>query len=144
MKAFAVVDAPIDRQALEALVRADTDGALVTFCGIVRERADDGRAVTGLSYEAHAQMAEAEFAVIADEARERFGDCNAAIHHRVGDLGVGDVAVIVAVASVHRTVAFDACRYIIDALKSRAAIWKRERYTDGTGEWRENDRGRAR
>lgn len=139
MKSFAVVDTPIDRQALEALVRADTDGALVTFCGIVRERADDGRAVVGLSYEAHVEMAEAEFATIASEARAQFGECSAAIRHRIGDLGVGDVAVVVAVAAVHRAVAFDASRYIIDALKSRAPIWKLERYVDGTGEWREND-----
>lgn len=138
MNRFAVVSDPIDVAAIEATVRDDAFGGAVTFAGIVRERADDGRAVTGLAYEAHAEMAVAEFAAIAAEARERFGACAIAIHHRVGELRVGEVAVVVAVAAAHRAAAFDACRYAIDALKERAPIFKREAYADGTAEWREN------
>jgi molybdopterin synthase catalytic subunit len=138
MKLFAVSADPIDPVAVENLVRGNTRGGLVTFNGIVRERADDGRAVTGLSYEAHPEMAVAEFEKIAEEARRRFGECAIAIHHRIGDLRIGEPAVVVAVASAHRAVAFDACRYAIDQLKERAPIWKKEAYPDGTAEWREN------
>ena len=115
-------------------------GGVVTFTGVVRERSDDDRAVTGLSYEAHEQMALAEFAQIAEEAKERFGACQIAIVHRTGDLRIGDVAVAVVVACAHRGAAFDACEFAIDELKARAPIWKKEHYADG-GEsvWKEND-----
>ena len=113
----------------------------------MRERSDDGRAVTGLSYQAHEAMAVAEFERIAAEARERFGPCTVAAVHRVGDLRIGEVAVVVAVGSAHRAAAFAACAYAIDELKSRAAIWKKEHYTDGSGVWIANacshDRGPA-
>lgn len=138
MKRFAISARPLDAAAIEALVRDDAHGGMVTFAGIVRTRADDGRAVRGLSYEAQAEMAVAEFESIAREANERFGDCSIAIHHRTGDLAIGETAVVVAVACAHRSAAFDACRYAIDALKERAPIWKRESYADGSAEWREN------
>lgn len=139
MKRFSVGPDSIDARAVEDVVRGDAHGALVTFCGIVRERADDGGAVTGLSYEAHAQMAEAEFAVIVAEANASFGDCAVAIAHRTGDLQIGETAVVVAAASVHRSAAFDVCRYVIDQLKARAPIWKKERYADGRERWKAND-----
>jgi len=138
MNRFAISAQALDAAAIEALVRDDARGGMVTFAGIVRAQADDGRAVCGLSYEAQAEMAVAEFEAIAREANERFGDCAIAIHHRAGDLAIGEIAVVVAVASAHRAAAFDACRFAIDALKERAPIWKRERYVDGTAEWREN------
>lgn len=141
MKRFHIGPEPLDVCAVEDLVRGDARGALVTFCGIVRERADNGRAVVGLSYEAHAQMAEAEFAAIAAEAVTSFGDCAVAIAHRTGDLQIGETAVVVAVASMHRSVAFDVCRYAIDQLKARAPIWKKERYVDGEAIWKANDCG---
>lgn len=141
MKRFHVGPEPIDVRAVEDAVRGNARGALVTFCGIVRERADDGRQVSGLSYEAHAQMAEAEFATIAAEAVTAYGECAIAVAHRTGDLHIGETAVLVAVASVHRSVAFDACRYVIDALKARAPIWKKERYVDGGAVWKANDCG---
>lgn len=130
---------PIDLAALERAVRTDACGALVTFCGVVRERSDDGRPVTGLSYEAHATMARAEFARIADEARARFGPCEVAVVHRTGELRIGDVAVAVLVACPHRGAAFDACEYVIDELKRRAPVWKKEHYADGGDSvWKEN------
>lgn len=135
---FAVVTSPIDMSALADRVRSDACGAVVTFAGVVRERSDDGLPVTGLSYEAHEPMAVAEFERIAQEARDRFGPCEIAVLHRVGDLRIGEIAVGVAVASPHRAQAFDACEYTIDELKSRAPIWKKEHYADGSGEWKEN------
>lgn len=129
----------IDVEALERRVRSQACGALVTFRGVVRERSDDGRRVRGLAYEAHEAMARSEFERIASEARERFGPCEIAILHRTGDLRIGEVAVAVVVASVHRAAAFDACEYVIDELKRRAPIWKKEQYADGSeGVWKQN------
>ena len=129
---------PIDPRALEASVRDDAFGGIVTFLGVVRERADDGRTVTGLAYEAYDAMAVAQFEAIASEARERFGDVRLTIVHRTGELAIGDVAVAVVAAAVHRAAAFDACEYAIDELKARAPIWKMERYAGGGGEWKAN------
>ncbi|MHB8146586.1 MAG: molybdenum cofactor biosynthesis protein MoaE [Vulcanimicrobiaceae bacterium] len=138
---FAVVDSAIDVVALEAATRTDACGAVVTFSGIVRERADDGRGVNGLSYEAYEPMALAEFELIAGETRDRFGDVRIAIVHRVGALRIGDVAVAVVAACPHRAQAFDACKYAIDEVKRRAPVWKKEHYLEGDGEWISNDCG---
>lgn len=131
---------PIDVASLERDLRSDACGAVVTFAGVVRERSDDGRAVTGLSYEAHEAMAAAEFSRIAEEAKERFGRCEIAVVHRTGDLRIGEVAVAVVVACAHRGAAFDACEYVIDELKRRAPIWKKEHYADGGDSiWKQNE-----
>jgi len=130
--------------ALQAAVRSDGSGGIVTFLGVVRDRADDGRAVVGLEYEAFAPMAIAEFEAIAGEAAARFGtDVRVAVAHRVGALAVGEVAVAVAAAAVHRAAAFDACEYVIDELKRRAPIWKKEGYVEGAGEWKSNECARG-
>jgi len=138
MNRFAISAGPLDTAAIAALVRDDGRGGAVTFAGIVRAQADDGRAVRGLAYEAQTEMAIAAFEAIAREANERYGDCAIAIHHRIGELAIGETAVVVAVACAHRAAAFEACRFAIDALKERAPIWKRETFADGTAEWREN------
>lgn len=138
---FAVVREPIDVAAIARGVRSDACGAVVSFAGVVRERSDDDRDVTGLSYEAHETMARDEFERIAGEARERFGPCEIAVVHRIGDLKVGDVSVAVAVAAPHRGAAFDACEYTIDELKRRAPIWKKEHYVAGESTWRTNEKG---
>lgn len=131
---------PIDVAALQERVRSDACGGIVTFCGVVRERSDDGRPVTGLSYEAHEAMAVAEFERIAQEARARFGECSIVVVHRTGDLRIGEVAVAVVAASQHRGTAFDACEYVIDELKRRAPVWKKEHYADGGDSvWKQND-----
>jgi len=135
---LSIVRERIDPRALEAQVRSDTCGGLVTFLGIVRDRADDGRPVRGLQYESYDEMALAEFEKIAGEARERFGDVRLAAVHRVGELQIGDVAVAVCVAGAHRGEAFAACRYAIDELKRRLPIWKKELYADGGGDWKPN------
>lgn len=133
-----IVETPIDVEALIASVQSDECGGVVTFLGTVRNRANDGREVRGLEYEAHREMALAEFVAIAEEARAKFTQTRIGIVHRVGTLAVGDVAVAVCATAPHRGEAFDACEYAIDQLKHRAPIWKKERYLDGTGEWIEN------
>jgi molybdopterin synthase catalytic subunit len=135
---FAIVRAPIDPARLDAAVRDDVFGAVVSFLGIVRERADDGRPVHGLEYEAYDAMALAEFEKIAGEAYQRFGDVRLAIVHRAGRLKVGEIAVAVVVGSPHRGAAFDACEYAIDEVKSRVPIWKKELYADGEARWKAN------
>ncbi len=126
---------PIDPRRFANVARAN-EGALVTFLGIVRGDAHDGRAVVGLSYEAYESMACNEFEAIDAQARERFGDVRLWIAHAVGDLAVGEVAVAVAAAAQHRAAAFEACRFAIDQLKARAPIWKKERNADGEAQWR--------
>jgi molybdopterin synthase catalytic subunit len=136
---FSVSNRTIDAQALAAAVTTPECGACVLFTGIVRALSDDLQPVTGLHYEAHDAMAVAEFERIAGEARDRFGECRIGVQHRTGDLSIGEVAVAVAVASAHRKTAFEACEYVIDELKARAPIWKKEHYTSGESSWREND-----
>jgi molybdopterin synthase catalytic subunit len=136
---FAVVREPIDVRAVENAVRAEGIGGVVTFIGTVRDASDDGTPVDSLSYEAHEAMAISEFETIANEACARHGARSIAVVHRIGDLTVGDVAVVVSASAVHRAQAFEACSYAIDALKSRAPIWKKEYYRDGCeARWREN------
>jgi molybdopterin synthase catalytic subunit len=91
--------------------------------------------VQALEYEAYVPLAEKEGERILAEARGRFEILRAECVHRTGRLGLGDVAVWVAVAAVHRGAAFDACRYIIDETKARLPIWKKEHYAGGASEW---------
>lgn len=135
---FRITRDPIEPHALDDAFAADS-GGIVTFFGIVRARADDGRAVDGLSYEAFEPMAVSEFERIAQEARERFGARQVAIVHRTGEVAVGEIAIAVAAAAEHRAAAFDACRYAVDEVKRRAPIWKKERYAGGAAEWKAND-----
>jgi molybdopterin synthase catalytic subunit len=133
----AIVEGAIDVAALERSVRSEKNGGIVTFLGNVRNVANDGRAVSGLEYEAHREMALAECELIAREACERTG-ATLAIVHRVGSLAVGDTAVAICAAAPHRAEAFEACRYAIDEVKHRAQIWKKEFYLDGSADWVEN------
>jgi molybdopterin synthase catalytic subunit len=135
---FRIVSGPIDPRSLEDAVRP-SEGASVTFLGIVRNSGQDARAVVGLHYEAYEAMARAECERIEAEARERFGDVRLFIAHAVGDLAVGEVTVAIRATAGHRGAAFEACRYAIDELKRRAPIWKKERYADGTALWRANE-----
>ncbi len=139
MSLFAIVRDAIDPRALEAAVWSRSCGGVAMFLGVVRDLADDGRAVNGLSYEAHEAMALAEFATIAHEVSERWPGVRLGIVHRIGDLRVGEIAVAVCAAAPHRAEAFESARYAIDELKERAAIWKKEHYADGTGDWVANE-----
>jgi molybdopterin synthase catalytic subunit len=109
-------------------------GSVVVFWGRVRNH-NEGRAVTGLEYSSYAELAEKEGRRIVAEAKIRFGLDTARAAHRVGTLSIGDAAVVVEVASGHRGEGFDACRWIIDEIKSRVPIWKREFYVGGGNEW---------
>jgi molybdopterin synthase catalytic subunit len=124
---------PIDLTALATSITAPDRGALVTFTGLVRDHHAQ-RAVVSLGYSAYAPMAEKICGEIVAEAAARW-PVQVTVAHRLGELAIGDTAVAVAVAASHRGVAFDACRWVIDELKSRVPIWKRERYTDGTEAW---------
>ncbi len=135
---YDVTESPLDITALERAVRSEAMGALVTFVGYVRERSDDDRPVTGLSYEAHPALARDVMRAIGAEASRTFGAAHVAIAHRIGSLALGEAAVVIAVASMHRATAFDACEYAIDELKKRVPIWKKEHYRDGDARWREN------
>jgi molybdopterin synthase catalytic subunit len=134
MNVFHVVDTAIDEVRTRAELNNPAAGAVVTFEGCVRDH-NEGRHVQSLEYEVYVEMAEREGTRILEEARERFGVLELRALHRMGHLEVGDLAVWVGVASAHRAEAFDACRYIIDALKHRLPIWKKEQYADGSEEW---------
>ncbi len=126
----------IDVAALARAVKTDAHGAVVTFLGTTRETSPgDPRPVAALEYEAYDAMAVAEMENIAGETRERFGPLGIAMVHRTGLVALGESSVAVVVAAPHRGAAFDACRYAIDALKSRVAVWKREIYQDGATAW---------
>jgi molybdopterin synthase catalytic subunit len=127
---IALVASSLDPERVEALVATTEAGARVVFVGAVR-RHNRGREVLRLHYEAYAPMALRTLEAIAGEARERFGALDVAVHHRLGTLEPGEAAVVVAVAAEHRAPAFAACRYVIDELKARAPIWKKEIYRDG-------------
>ena len=124
---------PIEPSLLVQWVEAPDRGAIATFLGTVRDH-HAGRTVVELQYEAFGPMAEAECGRIVAEAESRW-PCRIALRHRIGRLVIGDVAVAVAAASAHRDEAFTACRYVIEELKRRVPIWKRERYADGTEAW---------
>jgi len=130
MKRFELTPLPLDEGAIVASVQAPGAGAVVSFAGRVRDHAR-GRQVVRLEYDAYPEMAERVFAQIAAEAKEKFAVVDIAVHHRSGELLVGDLSVVVAVAAAHRGSAFDACRYVIDNLKLRAPIWKKEHGPDG-------------
>lgn len=130
---FRVGPEPIDPAALLARVPDAADGAVLLFWGVVRNE-NQGRAVESLEYEAYPAMAEALLAEIAREAQARWGTGAIAIQHRTGRLAVGEGSVAIAVASPHRAEAYEASRYIIEELKRRVPIWKREGYADGPGE----------
>lgn len=125
--------APLDLGSLVSRVSAPARGGIACFLGIVRDH-HHGRAVTSLEYSAYDAMAEAECARIVAEARARW-QADIALEHRLGHLDVGDAAVAIAAAAAHRDAAFAACRYVIEEVKRRVPIWKRERFADGTETW---------
>jgi len=134
MKRFGISAEPIDVAALRASLQASDCGGFCCFEGWVRDH-NDGRVVDGLDYEAYVDLAIAEGERIIAEAIERFGVNDARAVHRIGSLKLGDTAVWIGVASGHRDEAFRACRYIIDEIKTRVPVWKKERYRDGDATW---------
>ncbi len=130
MPLTAIRDGRIELDELVAAVQHPAAGAVATFLGIVRDHAD-GRAVTLLEYHAYRQMAERELAAIVREIESEIPGVRLACVHRVGELHIGDAAVGCAASAPHRAEAFSACRELIDRVKARLPIWKREHGPDG-------------
>lgn len=129
-----LTDRPIDVAALERALADRGHGALVTFVGRARDRADDGRTVVQLEYEVFGEMAAAVLDEIAREAEGRW-DAAVAVVHRHGIVPIGEAAVAIVTAAPHRAEAYEANRFVIEAIKERLPIWKRERFADGS-EWK--------
>ncbi|MBY0178229.1 MULTISPECIES: molybdenum cofactor biosynthesis protein MoaE [Curtobacterium] len=128
-----VVDRDITVDEVSAVVASDQDGAVVTFAGVVRDH-DGGKGVTALEYERHPSAGDV-IASVARSIAEQHPEVRIAVLHRVGALGIGDVALAAAVASGHRAEAFAACGALVDLVKEQVPIWKHQRFTDGSDEW---------
>jgi MoaE-MoaD fusion protein len=126
---------PINLASLEGAVAGPGHGALVTFVGRARDRSDDGREVIELEYEAFPEMAAAVLDEIVAEALARWPGAAVAVVHRTGAVPIGEAAVAIVAAAPHRSEAYDASRFVIEAVKGRLPIWKRERFVDGS-EWK--------
>ena len=134
MSRFAISEAPFEIAPLREQLLGHDAGAYASFEGWVRNH-NEGRAVQGLFYESYRALAESEGQAIIHEALQRFAITRAACVHRTGELALGDLAVWVGVAAGHRGPAFEACRWIIDEVKSRVPLWKHERYATGETTW---------
>jgi molybdopterin synthase catalytic subunit len=130
----ALVEHPLNIASLTDEVSSPACGATSVFLGTVRNL-NEGRAVTGIEYTSYSAMAVAELGRIVKEAAERFSTERIVVEHRIGALTLGEVSVAIAVAHERRAPAMDASRYIIEQIKKRVPIWKREHYADGTREW---------
>jgi molybdopterin synthase catalytic subunit len=129
-----LVRAPIDPSAIIRDVSNPANGAVLLFLGAVRQ-VNDGRDVTGIDYAAYEAMAQRELESIVVEAAERYGTADVAVQHRLGELAIEEVSVAIAVGHAHRDEAYAVSRFVIEELKRRVPIWKREHYADGTREW---------
>lgn len=134
MNRVIIATEPVDFVALQRELRHPGCGAFCVFEGWVRDT-NEGREVSGLDYEAYNELALSEGERIVAEAVTRFGIADARCVHRVGRLAVGDTAVWIGAVSPHRDEAFRACRYIIDQVKLRLPIWKKEHYLVGDSAW---------
>lgn len=127
---FEITEEALNADDLIAEVTDRSAGAVVTFVGVVRGHSK-GKPVLYLEYEAYKEMAEKKLAQIGHEVRERWDISDIAIRHRIGHLEVGEIAVVIAVASPHRREGFEACQYAINRLKQIVPIWKKEVWEDG-------------
>ena len=126
-------DVPLSVDEVLGAVGDPAAGGIALFVGVVRDT-DQGQRVTRLGYSAHPSAA-AELRQVAEKVGASFGATAVAAVHRVGDLDIGDLAVVVAVACPHRAEAFDACRALIDEVKRSVPIWKHQQYASGGSEW---------
>ena len=133
LRLIAVRESELSVDEVRAAVADPAAGGIALFAGAVRD-SDHDRGVTGLSYSAHPSAVD-ELRRVAEMVAEKFPVLGIAAVHRVGDLAIGDLAVVAAVACPHRAEAFDACRELIDVLKASVPIWKHQRFADGTSEW---------
>lgn len=130
---ISITHEPLDRNGLVAAVSDPAVGGIVVFEGVVRNNAR-GKQIRYLEYDVYPEMAISQIRSIIAEAQRRWDVEHVAIAHRIGRLEIGEASVIVVVATPHRAEAFDACRYIIDTLKTTVPIWKKEVATNGE-EW---------
>ncbi|HZE41168.1 MAG TPA: molybdenum cofactor biosynthesis protein MoaE [Stackebrandtia sp.] len=128
-----VTDQPIDVTVHEGLVADAACGAVVSFAGVVRDH-DDGKPVARLTYEGHPDASRI-LGEIAGELAASPGVASVAVSHRVGDLAIGDAALVAAVSGPHRAEVFAACARLVDEVKARLPIWKHQLFDDGTDEW---------
>lgn len=131
---FRITRETIEPEALKRTLAADAAGAYAAFEGWIRDH-NEGGDVTALEYEVHEAIAQKEGERVLAAARERYEVIEVACVHRVGRLEIGDCAVWVGVSAAHRGAAFDACRFIIDEIKRRLPIWKKEHYHGGEAAW---------
>lgn len=131
-----VGDEPIDTSALITEVGRDASGATVLFLGTVRDHSEGKTGVTHLEYEVYPEMVEAKIREILDDACERWPVLAVVVEHRSGHVALREASVAVCVATAHRADAFDAARFVMDELKQRAPIWKKE-FWPGGSEWSE-------
>lgn len=129
----AVTESPLDVAEHEAAVADSAAGAVVCFAGVVRDH-DGGRDVVALDYEGH-PSAGAVLGEVAAGIAVLPGVIAVAVSHRIGPMGVGDVALVAAISSAHRAEAFAACSQLVDDVKERIPVWKRQVFADGTDEW---------
>jgi molybdopterin synthase catalytic subunit len=130
---------PIDASTVLDAVGTPEDGAVLLFLGTVR-RTNEGRAVSGMRYEAYVEMAEQMLGTIASETLERTGASRIAAVHRIGELAIGEVSVAIALSTAHRAEAFDGGRYVIEEIKKRLPEWKHEHYVDRDARWLDGQR----
>lgn len=133
MRLIDVRESELSLDEVRAAVADPAAGGIALFAGAVRD-SDHDRAVSGLSYSAHPSAVN-ELRRVAEVIAEKYPVIGIAAVHRVGDLAIGDLAVVLAVSCAHRSEAFDACRDLIDILKASVPIWKHQRFGDGTAEW---------
>ncbi|HMQ46592.1 MAG TPA: molybdenum cofactor biosynthesis protein MoaE [Saprospiraceae bacterium] len=129
-KNIALSSSPLSIETCIRLAESEQAGAIDVFIGTVRDQTE-GRKVTHLEFEAYEPMAIAEMDKIAEAMAARWPIISVVIHHRTGFLKIGDVAVVIAVATPHRKAAFEACQYAIDTLKQTVPIWKKEVFEGG-------------
>lgn len=131
-----VSEQSLDIKMAEDFIRDPAHGAETSFVGVVRDL-NMGRKVDGVSYDCFTPLTETIFTALAEEVSERWGAMKVYCWHFKGRLDVGGVSIVIAVSTPHRDEAFQACRYLIEEIKHRAPIWKKEHYQDGDSEWTE-------
>ncbi|MGM0556154.1 MAG: molybdenum cofactor biosynthesis protein MoaE [Myxococcota bacterium] len=131
-----LTDTPLDLDALLEQTEDPSCGGVVVFSGDIRNH-NDGRRVTGITFEAHEALASKAIKALEQEVLARFDVAQCRIQHRTGDIPVGESSVLIVVRAAHRAEAFDGCRHAIDELKERVPIWKHEHYEDGESSYLE-------
>ncbi len=135
---FALLDRPIDDRRLKQMLLDDSCGALASFEGWVRNH-NNAKSVSRLTYYGYENLALNLGKEIINQAKDRFDITKAVAIHRIGDLMIGDMAVWIGVSSSHRYPAFDACRWLLDAIKADIPVWKQEFYDNGDSLWLSNN-----